>query len=159
MGWILSFIPGGQVLGILSAIGSAIAALVKALFEAVSVALANPVVFLIVALGFGGGFWEGLRWQQAKVDAAKAEVAAVHKQWKSANDRNTNDLADAMLARQKAEDMARGFEKASREASIRAARAADAERVRKPSVAPAPAAPASASGWGVPGLPALFGKD
>ena len=167
MGWLLSFIPGGlwnlvpggQIVGILSAIGAAIAALVKAIFEAVSVALANPVVFLIVALGFGGGFWEGLRWQKSKVDAARAEVAAVHKQWKDANDRNSADLADALVARQKAEDMARAIEKTSREAAIRAARAGDAERLRKPSIAPAPANPNPAPGWNLPGLPAVFGKN
>ena len=78
MTWLLSFIPGGQVVGILSAVGSALAALAKALFEGISVALANPVVFLIVALGFGGGLWEGLRWQQSRVDAAHAAVIAAN---------------------------------------------------------------------------------
>ena len=73
-----AFIPGGQIFGILGAVGSAIAALVRAIFEGISVALANPVVFLIVALGFGGGFWEGLRWQQVKVDAARAAVIAAN---------------------------------------------------------------------------------
>lgn len=167
MGWLLSLVPGGlwnlvpggQIVGILSAIGSAIAAFLRATFEAISVVLANPVVLIVVGLGFGGGFWEGLRWNEAKVEAVNARIASMEKEWRDANARNAAEIADALLARQKAEDMARGIEKANREAAIRAARAADTERLRKPSVAPAPANPNPAPGWSLPGLPAVFGKN
>ena len=147
-----AFIPGGQIFGILGAIGSAIAALVRGIVEGISVALANPVVFLIVALGFGGGFWEGLRWQESRVETANARIASMEKQWKDANARNANDLSDALLARQKAEQTARDIEKAGKDAAVRAGRAA--ERVRQPQ--PGPAANPNQPGWSLPSIPSLL---
>ena len=146
--WLLSFIPGGQILGIVGAIGKFISALVKAVVEAITVALANPAVFLIVAAGFGFGLYEGIRWDAHKVAVAQGKIDAIHKEWTDANAANKRDVDAALAARKEAEDLARKVEK---EAKAAAVRAADAQRVRKPAVA----TPANSTGWSLPGVPVV----
>ena len=151
MTWLLSFIPGGQILGIFSAVAKFVSALIRAVVDAVTVALANPAVFLIVAAGFGFGLYEGIRWDAHKVAVAQGKINAIHAEWKQANETNKRDVDAALAARKEAEDLARKVEK---EAKAAAVRAADAQRVRKSA-----AAPANSTGWSLPGVPVVQPKN
>ena len=148
MSWLLNFIPGGQIVGIFGAVAKAVAALIKAAVEAVTVMLANPVVFLAVGVAFGFGVYEGIRWDAHKVKVAQEKIDAIHIQWAQANESNRRDVDAALAARRDAEDLAKKVEAESKRA---AARAADAQRVRKPVSAPAPVA----TGWSLPGVPVV----
>lgn len=154
----LSFIPGVGVLpGIVSAVCGAILGFLRMLFAGVTVMVANPVT-LVTALCLGlGAFVYGIKfgrdWTKRDVEVVERQIADMKKSWKDANDRNANDLAAALLARQKAEDDARAIDKASREAAARAGRA-NAERLRNSGNAAPAANPAS--GWSLPGIPSLF---
>lgn len=156
--WLLSFIPGGQVVGVLAKFAMVV---VKAVVDAVTVALANPIVFLIVAAGFCFGLYEGVKWDAHKIDAANARTAALTKEWKDANEINQRDVAAALDARKAAEDRARQFEadavakKIADEIKRGAARAVVAQRVRDKPATPA----ASASGWSLPWFPVVSNKN
>lgn len=154
-----AFIPGGQIIAILGTIGEVVGKVVAAVLDSIATVFLHPIVLICVGIAFGGGFYVGVKWNESEIEAVNAKIAGIHKQWQASNERNAADIADALLARQKAEDLARNIEKANREASIRAARAGDADRLRKPSPTPSPAAPAGAQGWGVPGLSTLYGKN
>lgn len=147
MTWLLNFIPGGQIVSIFGAVVKAVSALIKAAVEAVTVMLANPVVFLAVGLAFGFGVYEGVKWDAHKVKVAQDKIDAIHIQWAQANDANKRDVDAALAARKDAEDLAKRIEAESKRAAARAA----AERVRNK---PATAAPV-ATGWSLPGVPVV----
>lgn len=72
----LSFVPGmGVAAGALTAVYNAIAGLIKAFFEGVSICLANPVVFTVIAATFGGGVWAGIDWDRHKVEKIRQQAA------------------------------------------------------------------------------------
>lgn len=147
-----SLVPGvGPAAGVVSAVLAAVGALIRAFFEGLSICLANPVVFLVIASAFGGGVWAGIDWDKHKIEVANAKVAAVHKQWKDADEQSERRLAGAMAARKAAEEAAKAMED-------RAARAAaDAQRLRG-KLAKQPA-PAPASGSSVQWFPSVLGGD
>lgn len=151
LGKLAAFLPGGQIVALFTSVAGAIAALVRVVFDSVTAVIANPVVLIVVAVAFGGGFVEGLRWHRHKLEIAHAEIGRIHKSWKSENERHASDIADALVARQKAEDLARSVEAATRDGRVAA------ERVRIKSAAPA-ARPVE-SGWTLPGFPAVLGKN
>lgn len=135
----------------LSAVWRGVCGLVSALFEGFSICLANPVVFLVIALTFGGGVWAGIDWNRHTVEVANAKVASLKKQWKDADADAERRLATALAAREAAT-------LAAKENEDRAARAAaDAARLRA-RLAKQPA-PAPSGGSSVPWLSTVLGGD
>lgn len=152
--FLIPAIPGA---GIVSAVLGALAAVVRAVFEGISICVANPVVLTVVAVAFAGGVWQGIRWDLHKVEAANAKVLALQQQWKEAEDSAERRLSGAMAARKAAEDTAKmEAERAARASAAAARAAADAQRMRKLSSQPSASSPA---GSGVPWFQTLFGAD
>ena len=106
---LLMFVPGGQVVGIWTAIVSFLGAVFKAVMEGLSVCIANPVVFVVMGLVFVAGLYEGVRWDHRKVVAARAEVAEMKEAWKRADEESTIRYDKAIAAAKKAEDDARAW--------------------------------------------------
>lgn len=106
---LLMFVPGGQVVGIWTAIVSFLGAVFKAVMEGLSVCIANPVVFVVMGLVFVVGLYEGVRWDHRKVVAARAEVAEMKEAWKRADEESTIRYDKAIAAAKKAEDDARAW--------------------------------------------------
>lgn len=152
MGWLLSFIPGGQIFGILGAIGSAVGKIIEVIFDSIAAVMLHPITLVCVGIAFGGGTYVGASWHRHKLEVAHAEIGRIHKQWKDSNTRNANDLSDALVARQKAEDLARSVEKSAKDAAVRAGRAAERVRQPQPVASPGPNQP----GWSLPSLPSLL---
>lgn len=149
--WLTALIPGGQIAGALAAVVGLVGKFFKALIDGVTVAIANPVVFTIVAIGFCAGVYEGIRWDKHKIEAARREVATMKEQWAQADERNKREIERAKEARNEAEERA----KAAEAERARIAGAA-ARRVRQPA---APATAPAAAGPGVFPFQKLFGQN
>lgn len=63
--------------GATKAAGGFFVATLKAFFEGLSICVANPVVFLVIAAAFSGGVWAGIDWDRHKVEAAAAAMAGL----------------------------------------------------------------------------------
>ena len=63
--------------GATKAAGSFFVATLKAFFEGLSICVANPVVFLVIAAAFGGGVWAGIDWDRHKVETIGASMTAL----------------------------------------------------------------------------------
>lgn len=132
MTWLLSLLPGGQIVGLGATIVNLLGKLIKGIIEGITVCIANPVVFLILAITFIGGVYEGTRWNAKKLDVARQEITRMKAEWKRANEEQQARLDRALADADRAE-------KAARAAAVKSG-AGDARRVRSP--APAPPAPA-----------------
>lgn len=100
-------IPGvGPVVGILSSLFGLLCSAAKAVFDGFTIALANPVVFALMAAVFAGGVYEGIRWDAAKVRDANAKLSQMRREWETANAAAEARLAEAMAARETAEKTA-----------------------------------------------------
>ena len=139
---LFAFLPGGQVVGLGATLLSLAGKLLRGIFDGVAVCIANPVVFIILAMTFLAGLYEGTRWNMGKVVAARQEVARMKDEWKRAD-------AEAQAKLEKALADADRAEKAARAAATRAG-AGNGQRMRTP--APAPAAPGPSLSW-FPSLP------
>ena len=151
---LIGLIPGGQVIGLIGAVARGVAALVAAIVEAVTVTLANPVVFLIVALGFGVGVYEGVRWQHHRVAVVKAELDAKNAEWKRANEAEKTRTSEALKAQTEAEALAKAVEDKAKQPVARAPASGQPRRVRERAAPTAPDQP----GWSLPGVQAVFGR-
>lgn len=146
--FLLNLLPGGSVL---TSVWNGITSAVKSVLNGLQEVIAHPATLTIVALAFCGGLYEGVRWSKGKVEIARAETAALKKQWADAEAKDKRLFDDAQKARAEAEERAKLAEERAGKLAGTAAR-----RVRQPAT-PAPAS--AGAGQSVFALPKLFGTN
>ena len=98
-----SFIPGVGILpGIFSSLLSALAAILRLLFDGVTAIVANPAALVTAAAvagaSLGFGFKKGMDWQDHKVALAYEQVRHANRQIKSIGEKSQHAAAEKKLA-------------------------------------------------------------
>ena len=122
--------------GATKAAGEFFVATLKAFFEGLSICVANPVVFLVIAAAFGGGVWAGIDWDRHKVETAVAATTAMRAHVVQLQDTAKSDRGEVLELATKAKTLE------SELARLKAAMAPKSEAmaaVSRPRVAKAPA--------------------
>lgn len=102
--WLLLLIPAAgwffAPAALLKQAWDFVVATVKKFIEGLSIALANPAVFLIIAGAFIGGLWQGIEWDKHKVDAARTKLnTELSRIETSVNERVSEGVREALRAK------------------------------------------------------------
>lgn len=147
---VATLIPGaGPIALAVKAAADFLMLAIKGFFNGLTIAFANPTVFLIVAAAFAGGLWQGIKWDAHKVEVARSDTESIKRANRDADADSRRRLDAANKARIAAEETAKAAED-------RADRArADAKRLRNTAVAKPVVSGDAAKGSWLSGIPAL----
>lgn len=101
--WLLALVPGGQIVGIVGGILSAVATLIRWFWKGVEDCFAHPAAFIVCLVFMLGGAYGMAKWDHQRVNEARQEVASIKQQWAKKDKDDAIKAAAAATARAKAE--------------------------------------------------------